>query len=180
MVFTRAVVGEGAPSSVLRTAPPRAQSDFRSRSRLVRSRVATRPSRRATRPVGWVKPLRGHPAQGEQTLNMWARSPWCMIYMVDALACPWFRSVVIQLRSWSAFLVLGLSGWSEVALFARVCGWVGPRLVRSISPTCRGERRRRGRTTPTRDCAFTAHAPSPWSLPRQGLHTTGHLRPAAA
>ena len=42
MVFTRAVVGEGAPSSVLRTAPPRAQSDFRSRSRLARSRVATR------------------------------------------------------------------------------------------------------------------------------------------
>ena len=42
MVFTRAVSGEGAPSSVLRTAPPRAQSDFRSRSRLARSRVATR------------------------------------------------------------------------------------------------------------------------------------------
>ena len=42
MVFTRAVIGEGAPSSVLRTAPPRAQSDFRSRSRLARSRVATR------------------------------------------------------------------------------------------------------------------------------------------
>ena len=105
MVFTRAVVGEGAQSSVLRTAPPRAQSGFRSRSRLVRSRVATR---RAMRPVGWVKPLRCHPAQGEQTLNMWARSLWCMIYMADALACPWFRSVVIQLRSSSAFLVLGL------------------------------------------------------------------------
>ena len=26
----------------------------------------------------------------------------------------------------------------------------------------------------------TAHAPFPWSLPRQGLHTTGHLRRAAA
>ena len=105
MVFTRAVVGEGAPSRILRTAPPRAQSAFRSRSRLVRSREATR---RAMRPVGWVKQLRCHPAQGEQTLNMWARSPWCMIYMVDALACPWFRSVVIQLRSSSAFFVLGL------------------------------------------------------------------------
>ena len=108
MVFTRAVVGEGAPSSVLRTAPPRAQSDLRSRSHLdLGSRgLGWPPVGRC--PVGWVKPLRCHPAQGEQTLNMWARSPWCMIYMVDALACPWFRSVVIQLRSSSAFLVLGL------------------------------------------------------------------------
>ena len=105
MVFTRAVVGEGAPSRF--SAPlPHARSQI-SDLDLGSRGLGWPPVGRC--PVGWVKPLRCHPAQGEQTLNMWARSPWCMIYMVDALACPWFRSVVIQLRSSSAFLVLGLS-----------------------------------------------------------------------
>ena len=105
MVFTRAVVGEGAPSSVLRTAPPRAQSDFRSRSRLARSRVATR--RAMSCRLGEATALSSC-ARRANTQRVGAQSLVHDIYMADALACPWFRSVVIQLRSSSAFFVLGL------------------------------------------------------------------------
>ena len=181
MLFTRAVVGEGAQSSVLRTAPPRAQSGFRSRSRLVRSRVATR---RAMRPVGWVKPLRCHPAQGEQTLNMWARSPWCMIYMADALACPWFRSVGDPAPELVGVPRVG----SLCGFFARVCGSsvaVSRLTDLALCPLNFTHLRFGGATARAWEAQrlriqCTAHAPFPWSLPRQGLHTTGHLRRAAA
>ena len=77
---------------------------------------------------------------------------------------------------------------SLCGFFARVCGSsvALSRLndfgrVRLISPLAiwRGEPRASGNPQRLR-IQCTAHAPFPWSLPRQGLHTTGHLRPAAA
>ena len=47
-------------------------------------------------------------ARRANTQHVGAQSLVHDIYMADALACPWFRSVVIQLRSSSAFFVLGL------------------------------------------------------------------------
>ena len=75
---------------------------------------------------------------------------------------------------------------SLCGFFARVCGSSVAlsrlkRRVRLISPLAiwRGEPRASGNPQRLR-IQCTAHAPFPWSLPRQGLHTTGHLRPAAA
>ena len=75
---------------------------------------------------------------------------------------------------------------SLCVFFARVCGSSVAlsrlkRRVRLISPLAiwRGEPRASGNPQRLR-IQCTAHAPFPWSLPRQGLHTTGHLRPAAA
>ena len=178
MVFTRAVVGEGAPSSVLRTAPPRAQSDFRSRSRLARSRVATR--RAMSCRLGEATALSSC-ARRANTQHVGAQS---LVHDIHG-GCARVSMVSFG-RDPAPELVGVLRVGSLCGFFARVCGSSVAlsrlkRRVRLISPLAiwRGEPRASGNPQRLR-IQCTAHAPFPWSLPRQGLHTTGHLRPAAA
>ena len=180
MVFTRAVIGEGAPSSVLRTAPPRAQSDFRSRSRLARSRVATR--RAMSCRLGEATALSSC-ARRANTQHVGAQS------LVHDIHGGCARVSMVSFGRDPAPELVGVPRVGSLCgFFARVCGSsvaVSRLTDLALCPLNFTHLRFGGATARAWEAQrlriqCTAHAPFPWSLPRQGLHTTGHLRRAAA